>query len=154
MQSVPTGVGARGWGMGITLCQTTSNFNTPTMNPDEKGAVHVPKVCRNKLPYWNRAPWNSNQSVAILILLLLSDLTSSCIFDKKATENEKQSVACSYFASLVKNWQSSSLSKDMYQPTRTCQVYVNMRQITHLKPYTVGLGDITWFQQKYQHIIS
>ena len=59
-----------------------------------------PKFFRNKSPVWNRAPWNSNQSVAILILLL-SDLTSSYIFDKKATENEKQSVAGSYFATLV-----------------------------------------------------
>ena len=62
-----------------------------------QGAVHAPKVCRNKSPVWNRAPWNSNQSVAMLILLL-SDLTSSYIFDKNATENEKQSVTGSYFA--------------------------------------------------------
>ena len=86
--------------MGITLYQTTSNSNTPMMNPDGQGAVYATKVCRNKSPVWSRAPWNSNQSIAIFILLL-SDLTSSYIFDKKATDDEKQSVAGSYFATLV-----------------------------------------------------
>ena len=63
-----------------------------------------------------RPPWNSNQSIAIFILLLPA-LTSSYIFDKKTAENEKQSVAGSNLGSKLRNnkWseRNSSLSKNI-----------------------------------------
>ena len=61
-----------------------------TTRGGELGAVYMrPKFGR--INHQFGAPWNSNQYIAIL-MLLLSDMTSSYIFDRKVTENEKQRV--------------------------------------------------------------